>query len=53
MRVMSIAYIVAMVFGLGGQVRADDLKWHTSYLVALQESRDTGKPLLVAFRCIP
>jgi len=53
MRILSAVYIVAMVFGFASQAHAENLPWHTDYTAALQEARDTGKPLLVAFRCIP
>jgi len=45
--------VAVVVFSAVSHASADDLTWHTSYPTALQEARETGKPLLVAFRCIP
>ena len=31
----------------------DEIFWHNKYETALKEAKETGKPLLVSFRCVP
>jgi hypothetical protein len=53
MKAITGIFVAAMILGSGAWGQHDDLTWHTEYASALQEARDTGKPLLVGFRCIP
>ena len=32
---------------------ATDIFWHNNYGPALSEAKSTGKPILMAFRCVP
>lgn len=53
LKTRAIFFVVTLVLGSGAFAQAQELVWHTKYEIALQEARETGKPLLVAFRCVP
>lgn len=49
-----VAGLALLATLLGNPLRAaddDQLGWHSDYKKALQEAKQTGKPLLVEFRC--
>ena len=48
-RTMLVAGAAVMAVGAAAQ----EIEWHSSYAAALAEARDSGKPLIVAFRCVP
>lgn len=46
--------VIAVALGLmSGLAAAQEIHWFNHYPDALAEARRTGKPLLVAFRCVP
>jgi hypothetical protein len=53
MKTIAILFATTILLSTGAWAQAEDMKWHTEYQAALQEARESGKPLLVAFRCIP
>jgi hypothetical protein len=48
---VAIAAVVCAVFSAHAQ--ETDIHWHHLYDDALKEASETGKPLFVAFRCVP
>lgn len=55
MRILPLV-VMALCFGSPATVAAaqdNELTWHESYAAARAEAESTGKPLFVAFRCVP
>ncbi len=48
-RSLLLALLLAPFFSL----QAQKIYWHSDYSSALEEARETGKPLLISFRCVP
>jgi hypothetical protein len=55
MRVVTRLAVAAAVLGTMHYARAQetDIHWHHLYEKAVEEAQQTGKPLFVAFRCVP
>lgn len=45
--------LVALLLAPLASLHAQKIFWHDNYPSALQEAAETGKPLLVSFRCVP
>ncbi len=51
-----LALLVSQVgasFAQSNAVNTNKIFWHEDYRLAMQESERSGKPLLLAFRCVP
>ncbi len=47
------ARILPLLLALCSLAAAQRLAWHTSYKEGRREAEETGKPLLISFRCVP
>jgi hypothetical protein len=48
---MKIAFLLAATLVMPACLAQENIRWITDYQQARQVSRDTGKPILVQFRC--
>ena len=54
-RVLAALVCLSVPVGVAGEQPADDdtLVWFDDYQQALAQAKETGRPLLVEFRCAP
>ncbi|MCH8203675.1 MAG: hypothetical protein IID09_00855 [Candidatus Hydrogenedentes bacterium] len=48
-----LLFVLGLTASAAAQSAADELTWLNDYGVARAHARDTGRPLLVSFRCVP
>lgn len=53
MKTIARTFVATIVLSAGAWGQTEEIGWHSTYGAALEEARETGKPLLVAFRCVP
>lgn len=53
MRNYALCVAMAVVAGAFSPVAGAQLTWHDTYEAAITEAKETGKPIFLAFRCVP
>ena len=51
--VAAMVIAVSLCAPWAARAQETDIYWHHLYEKAIEEAQQTGKPLLVAFRCVP
>ncbi len=46
-------FVLGLTASAAAQNAGDEVTWLSDYDIARAHARDTGRPLLVSFRCVP
>ena len=48
-----LLFLLGLTASAAAESAADEVAWLSDYDIARAHARDTGRPLLVSFRCVP